>query len=225
MKQGSNFLILAVLSHLLLAAGCKSAMKEGIPERGFVSSAPAATWEQALVSGNGKYGALVFGNPIDETIILNHARLYMPLNEPLPPVNTGNHLAEIRKMIADGEYQKAADFVVALSKKDGYGAKRWTDPYIPAFNTRVSMVPDGEVKNYSRSVDFSTGVASVNWSDSKGSYQRKLFVSRADDAVVLFISGKKSEPVNCTLRLAQQPTKGFRRLEPGKDSFGGNKGI
>ena len=31
------------------------------PERGFVSSKPATNWENALVSGNGKYGALVFG--------------------------------------------------------------------------------------------------------------------------------------------------------------------
>jgi alpha-L-fucosidase 2 len=188
------------------------------PERGFVSSAPAATWEQALVSGNGKYGALVFGDPVNETIILNHARLYMPLNEPLPPVNTGAHLAEIRKMIADGEYQKAADFVVALSKKEGYGAKRWTDPYIP-----VSMEPDGEVKNYSRSVDFSTGEASVNWSDSKGSYQRRLFVSRADDAVVLSISGRKSETFNCTLKLVQQPPKGSGGWNPEKMASEGIK--
>jgi hypothetical protein len=188
----------------------------GAPTHGFVSSKPATHWEQALVSGNGKYGAMVFGQPVDETIVLNHARLFMPVHEPLPPVNTGAHLPEIRQMLAAGQYQKAADFVVALSKTEGFGGKRWTDPFIPAFNIRVIMSPSGEVKNYSRSVDFSTGVASVNWSDARSSFQRKLFVSRADDAIVLSISGKKKKLVNCVLKLAQQPAKGAGGWAPEK---------
>jgi hypothetical protein len=186
------------------------------PERGFVSLKAATHWEQALVSGNGKYGALVFGQPINETIVLNHARLFMPVNEPLTPVNTGAHLAEIRRMIADGQYKRATEYVVELSKTEGYGEKRWTDPYIPAFNIRVNMKPNGEVKDYSRSVDFSTGVASVNWSDTKGDFQRKLFVSRADDAIVLLITANKKGIVNCTLKLAQQPAKGAGGWSPEK---------
>ena len=75
---------------------------------GFVSSQAATNWEYALTSGNGKFGALVFGQPLDETIVVNHARLFMPLCEPLPPVDTASHLKEIRKMLADGEYQRAA---------------------------------------------------------------------------------------------------------------------
>jgi hypothetical protein len=186
------------------------------PERGFVSSTPATQWEQALVSGNGKYGALIYGQPFDETIILNHARLFMPVHEPLPPVNTGAHLPEIRQMLADGQYQKAADFVVALSKAEGFGGKRWTDPFIPAFNIRVIMPPSGETKNYSRSVDFSTGETSVKWTDEKGTYQRRLFVSRADDAIVLSITGKKKGKVNCTLKLVQQLAKGAGGWAPDK---------
>lgn len=161
------------------------------PERGFVSREPATDWEHAMVSGNGKFGALVFGQPLDETIILNHARLYLPLHEPLPPVNSAAHLKEIRQMLANGQYQRASDYVVELSQKENYGPKRWTDPFIPAFDIRIRMGSDGEIKDYSRSVDFSTGVASVNWSDRGGSFKRRLFVSRSDDAVVLSIAGQK----------------------------------
>jgi len=188
----------------------------GSPDRGFVSSKPATHWEQALVSGNGKYGALIYGQPVDETIILNHARLFMPVHEPLTPVNTGAHLPEIRQMLADGQYQKAADFVLELSKTEGYGGKRWTDPFIPAFNIRVIMPPSGEIKNYSRSVDFSTGETSVKWTNEKGTYQRRLFVSRADDAIVLSITGNKKGKVNCTLKLAQQPAKAAGGWAPEK---------
>ncbi|MEI6143589.1 MAG: glycoside hydrolase N-terminal domain-containing protein, partial [Mariniphaga sp.] len=209
-------IFLSALFQFFFNANAQPTSTNSFPERGFVSLKPATYWEQALGCGNGKYGALVFGQPLDETIILNHARLFMPVNEPLPPVNTGEHLTEIRQMLSDGNYQQAADFVVELSKKEGYGGKRWTDPFIPAFNIRVIMKPNGEVKDYSRSVDFSTGEASVKWRDSKDDFQRKLFVSRADDAVVLSVTGTKKGTVQCTLKLAQQPAKGAGGWNPEK---------
>jgi hypothetical protein len=186
------------------------------PERGFVSSVPATHWENALVSGNGKYGALVYGQPINETIILNHSRLYLPVYEPLTPVKSGEHLTEIRDLNSNGKYHEAALLVDNISKKQGYAEKRWTDPYIPAFNIEITMKNGGVVNNYARSVDFSTGVASVQWSDENGHFQRNLFVSRTDDVVVLSIKGSKSASVNCMLRLAQQPAKDAGGWDPEK---------
>ncbi len=178
------------------------------PDRGFVSVQPGQTWEQALISGNGRYGAMVLGQPKDEVIVLNHARLFMPLHPPLPPVDTASHLQEIRGMLAAGEYQKAADCVVGLSHKEGWGGKRWTDPFIPAFDLQVKMPTQGAVRDYARSADFSTGVAAVAWRDDRGSFQRRLFVSRPDDVVVLSITGPTASGVDCRLRLAQRPTEG-----------------
>ena len=54
----------------------KATAEAAPPERGFVSLKPGNSWEEALISGNGRHGALVYGQPIDETIVLNHARLY-----------------------------------------------------------------------------------------------------------------------------------------------------
>jgi alpha-L-fucosidase 2 len=178
-----------------------------VPERGFISSRPANRWEEALISGNGKMGAMVFGRPLEETIILNRAGLFMPLNKPLPPVDTASHLSEIRKMISDGQYQKAADYVVELSHKEGWGEKRWTDPLVPAFDLLVKMNNEGEATGYMRSLDFQTGVASVQWEQTSGKYLRRLFVSRPDNVVVLSITGPGKEKVDCELQLAQRPTK------------------
>ena len=60
---------LAVLAAVLGVAGTSFGAVSA-PQRGFVSAKPAESWEQALVSGNGKYGAMVMGQPLDETIIL-----------------------------------------------------------------------------------------------------------------------------------------------------------
>lgn len=200
----------------MLALSTKFAFAVIVPERGFVSSQPAQTWDNALVSGNGKFGALVYGQPLDETIVLNHARLFMPLHEPLPPVDTASHLQEIRQLLADGKYQAVADLVVDLSKKEGYGEKRWTDPFVPAFDMRVTVASNSPITSYSRSVDFATGVASVNWSDASGGFDRELFVSRSDDLVVLAIKGSKAGLVNCSLQLTPRALKGQGGWNPEK---------
>ena len=77
------------------------------PARGFISSQPANSWEQALISGNGRMGALVYGQTLDETIVLNHARLFMPLHPPLPPPDTASHLQELRDWMAANPRAKA----------------------------------------------------------------------------------------------------------------------
>jgi hypothetical protein len=162
-----------------------------VPGRGFISVRPAAIWEEALITGNGKMGALVMSQALDETIILSHERLFLPIHEPLPPPDTGAHLPEIRRLLKNGEYQKASDFVVDLSHKEGYGGKRWTDPFIPACDLRIGMAASGEVRDYVRSLDFETGVATVRWTDDRGTFTRRTFVSRPANAVVTLLEGPR----------------------------------
>ena len=186
------------------------------PERGFFSTSPAAKWEQALVSGNGTHGAMVFGAPGEENVIINHGLLYLPLHPPLPAPETSTILPEIRSLMADGEFQKAADRVVELADRNGYSGKHWTDPFIPACDLKVEMPPKGKVRDYGRSVDFTTGVASVSWSDERGSWSRRLFVSRKDDVIVMSIKGPEKAAVNCNLTLATRPFKGTGGWGPEK---------
>jgi alpha-L-fucosidase 2 len=108
------------------------------------------------------------GQPLDETVILSNGRLFMPWERPLAPVNTGAHLEEIRRLLAEGKYQQAADFVVELSRLEGYGTKRWTDPLISAFDLRIPMEQAGAVRGYGRTLDFTDGTAAVRWEDDRG---------------------------------------------------------
>ena len=177
-------------------------------ERGFVSGAPAPTWEHALLSGNGIMGAMVMSEPLEETIILNHAGLFRPIASPKPPVDTGSHLKEIRQMMADGQYQKAADYVVELSREEGWRGKVWTDPFVPACDIAVAMPEAGEVRSYLRGVDFSTGVAAVRWEDDRGEMNRRVFVSRADNLVVLWIKGSSKGKLDCDIKMNEHAPVG-----------------
>ena len=51
-------------------------------------------------------------------------------------------------------------------------------------------------------------MAAVNWSDSRGEFQRSVFISRADDVVVLAIKGPQPGTVDCDLQLAPRDPAG-----------------
>jgi hypothetical protein len=170
-----------------------------VPRRGFVSSRPADSWEQGLLVGNGIIGASILSRPLDETIVFSHERLFIPERPPLLPPPTGIRLFEIRRLIDRGLYGQAGRLAFEISKQDGF---MYPDPLMPAFDLRLQMEADGEIARYERSVDFAVGEASVRWADRRGSYERRMFVSRADGVAVLRVRGPGPGAVNVRLEFA-----------------------
>jgi len=168
----------------------------------FRSTTPASDWEQALISGNGSLGALVFGDPAHEILTLSHEGLFMPLCRPLPAVGTAPSLSELRALLLDGQYHVAAERVITIAQQEGYQGLHWVDPLVPGFDLKLTTPISGIPTNYTRSVDFRTGVVEVRWSDERGDWTRRLFVSRADSAAVLSIQPPAGQTIDCTLTLA-----------------------
>jgi hypothetical protein len=169
-----------------------------VPERGFISSEPAETWEQGLLSGNGTIGASVLSRPLDEIIVFSHKRMFVPERAPLLPPLTATRLFEIRRLIDRGLYDQASQLAVSLSEQKGF---RYPDPLMPAFDLRIRMNAEGSVTDYMRSTNFQTGETTVHWADGRGVFERKLFVSRADGVAVLSITGPGRGTVSCRLEL------------------------
>jgi len=182
------------------------------PERGFISSQPAETWQQGLISGNGTIGANVLSRPLDETIIFTHERLFLPKGPPVMPPLLAPRLFEIRRLIDRGLYKQATELAFNLSDQEGF---MYPDPFVPAFDLSIRMESEEEISDYMRSVDFQTGETTVHWADSRGVFERRLFVSRKDGVAVLLITGPSKE-VSCRLRLKTRepsPKLDTRKLE------------
>ena len=174
------------------------------PKQGFVSWMPAPIWEDALLSGNGTIGVMVYGKPHDETIILNHALCFLPNRMPKHALDQASRLSEIRALLAQNKFEEAAQIPVEQSMIEGFGEQHWIDPLVPFCNIKLNMQP-GNVSNYRRMVDFTTGEAKVEWQQDGQLFQRRLFVSRADSVVVLNI--QSSGKINCRLSLARYEVK------------------
>jgi alpha-L-fucosidase 2 len=209
MRIRSSTVLLSLSLAVLPWAGSATAAPEiRVPERGFVSSRSGPTWEHGLLSGNGTVGAVVMSDPLDETVIFSHERMFLPERPPMMPPHTGPRLFEIRGLIARGLYQQASQLAFDISGQESF---RYPDPFVPAFELRIRMEGAPRVTDYARSVDFETGEASVQWADERGSFARRLFVSRPDRVAVLRITGPGAGSVSCRLEL--------RSREPGHERF------
>lgn len=189
-----------ILAVLLFAGASVSAQDQNL---GFYSNRPASSWEEYLVSGNGIMGLMVAGNPYNEVQVYNHTELFLPIHEPLTPPSQGNHLAHIRRLMFEGKYAEASEFLVTLSHADGFGRKKQSDLFVPAF--QLNMRSDSlRMSHYRRSVDFRSGEVRVAWKNRRGSFERRSFVSRTDRVAVTEITGNKPFDLELDLELIKR---------------------
>ncbi len=169
---------------------------------GFRSWKPAVKWENAMLSGNGTIGLMDKGNPYEESLILNHALLFIPNEKPVIPPDMTPYLDKIKKWSIQGRFEDVAKLGVKIWKDAGYGEKKWTDPFVPAGDLNLKM-PAKDVTNYVRMVNYETAEAMVKWTDNTGMFSRKSFVSRADSIVVTQIKG--DVPFEMEIGLGKHP--------------------
>jgi len=169
----------------------------------------AESWDEAMPTGNGSVGALVFGNIEQETIVLNHDSLFFTTRKPTLP-DVSKHLPKIRELIRQSRYKEAARYYRDKVNVD-YDYQD-SDSYHPAFNVTVDMPMEAEPAELWRTVNFETGEVVVRWKVGDVDYNRKVFVSRRDNVVVMRISA--SEPGKITCKVGLLPT-GLKREELG----------
>ncbi|NNN35901.1 hypothetical protein HLK59_37180 [Streptomyces sp. S3(2020)] len=134
---------------------------------------PATRWEDGFLSGNGHHGALVFGEPNDERVVVTHHTLVRPNGAELArPPELAAELPALQDRLLAGELDAAESFT------DGRDLQ-WVQPFHPAFQIRLRGA-NGGARGHRRSVDFATGVVH---SANEGRNSR-VFVSRADDVIV-----------------------------------------
>lgn len=148
------------------------------------STTVARTWEEALVTGNGRQGALCYGDAGDLNVSLSHERLFLPKTEPLPPPETARILPDLRSLLYAGHYREAAEKVCsfATSEDPRYADLRWIDPLIGAAALAFhSLCP---VEANERAIDLTTGVVTLRGQTATGPISHDIFVSRPANVVV-----------------------------------------
>jgi hypothetical protein len=188
----------AALSARLVPARAAAAVPPQVtlPQRGIYDTSAATAWTDGFLTGNGEYGAVLYGTPTLEKVILNHHRFVLPngSRDLMPPVNSGQ-LSRARDQALSGNYSGAtATFV------NGW-TLRWTQTYHPGHELQISTPAMTTANNYARITDFRTGEVTHTWTDGSGTWLRHAFTSRADRVVVHELLPAAGQTLDATLRV------------------------
>ncbi len=157
---------------------------------------PAEFFEEALVVGNGRLGATVYGGTAEDRISLNDITLWT--GEPdLEPVNpdASRHLPEVRAAL-DREDYKAADSLVM--RIQGHESEK----YEPLGTLYIDYLGrEGSPTGYSRRLSLATATATTEYSLGGSGYRTEYFASAPDSVIVVRITSGGEGKVSARIRL------------------------
>lgn len=172
------------------------------PEHGFVCSSPAGRWEDGSIVGNGTQGALIFGNPHQEEIVLSHEELFLPIYPKHDYIHLAPHLDQINELILDNRGHEAMRLTIDLAKQKGYLKRELTDPFIGGCALIIESQPS-DCTEYARTTDFQTAESIVAWKDHGGLFHRRTFASRTRGLVATEISSPDGTHFDVSTKLAR----------------------
>lgn len=158
---------------------------------------PAKHWEEALPLGNGRLGAMVYGDPINEEIQLNEETV--SAGSPYKNYNADakEALPVIRKLIFEGKYPEAQLMAgeKILSKK-GFGM-----PYQTVGSLRLNFIGQENYTDYRRELDLDKAIATTTYRVNDVEYKREVFTSFADQLVIIRLTASKPGMLTFTTAL------------------------
>ncbi len=155
---------------------------------------PANYFEEALVIGNGKMGATVFGGVHSDKIYLNDATLWS--GEPFNANNNPEayiYVEKVREALRNEDYALADSLNHFLQ-----GA--YSQSFAPLGTIFIDFDNQKNFSNYKRELDISNAVSKVSYNVDGTTYQREYFVSYPDQIMAIKLSSSKKKSLNCTIR-------------------------
>lgn len=195
-----RLLLPGLLLGLTLFLGCG---RKGVEDENTLKlwySQPAAVWEEALPVGNGRMGAMVFGNPVNERLQLNEESIWagsrINNNNPAALAN----LKKLQSAIFENRYKEAT----SLADKSLLGTPPRVRSYQPLGDLIINYKWTGKPENYYRELDLSTGVASSSFTADGKKFSEEVFVSAPDNILVVRIKAHDGGLINAGFALSRE---------------------
>ena len=158
-------------------------------------NAPATVWEEALPIGNGRIGAMVYGNPLQEVYQLNEESIWSGYPQDWNNPKAANALPQVREAVDRGDYAKASE----LWKANAQGP--YTARYLPMANLMLDQLTRGEARNLYRELNISNALSTVSYEADGVKYRRTSFISYPDQVMVIKIAADRPQAVSLHIRL------------------------
>ncbi len=159
---------------------------------------PATNWNEALPLGNGRLGAMVFGGVNEERLQLNEDTLWSGAPHDYNHPGAFEHLAEIRKLIAEQKFAEAEK----LGNEKILGIPKGQASYQPLGDLKLIFPHHGEVTDYRRELDLRNSIARVSYQVGGVRFTREVFISYPDQVMVVRLTCDQPGGLNFDLALS-----------------------
>jgi alpha-L-fucosidase 2 len=152
---------------------------------------PAVKWVEALPVGNGRIGAMVYGDPFQEVIQLNENTVWagQPYRNDNPKAK--EVLADVRNLIFEGKYNDAQSLV----DQNFFGGPHGM-PYQTVGNLKLQFASQTPYTNYSRELDLENAIATTRYSQDNVNFETSVISSFPDQVIVVKLKADKDGSIN-----------------------------
>lgn len=150
---------------------------------------PAEKWVEALPIGNGRLGAMIFGEPKTEHLQVNEETIWTGKPHDYARKGAYLYLDTIRKLIAEGRQKEAEELAMDKFMSDPLRQKEY-QPFCDLY-LDFGAVDPAEVESYRRALDLDQALATVDFSYQGVQYHREYLASHPHQAIAVHLSADK----------------------------------
>jgi len=162
-------------------------------------SQPAKNWNEALPVGNGRLGAMVFGDVAAERLQLNEDSLWSGAPQDADNPESLKALPEIRRLLFEGKFGEAQRLAnrTLICKGEGSGHGRGARVAYGTYQTlgdlRLEFGGDtnSATTDYRRELDLSTATVRISYEHDGVRFEREVFSSYPDQVLVVRLTANK----------------------------------
>lgn len=177
---------------------------------------PATHFTQTIPLGNGHLGAMVYGNPINERIVLNENSMWSGGVENPNRADASQHLPEIQRLLKEGKNKEAQEllqeyFVSAgQGSAFGNGANAKYGCYQIFGDLLINWKENkGIISDYKRTLFLDKALAVTEWKIGEVTYKEEVLTSAPQNAIVIRLSSNKAKALNFKVLLNRKENAKF----------------
>lgn len=177
-------------------------------------SQPATQWVEALPLGNGRIGAMVFGDPAHEQFQLNEETVWggSPHNNTNPRAQEA--LPRIRQLIFEGRNMEAQELcgpAICSPRANGM-------PYQTVGSLHLDFHGIDSYNDYYRELDIENAIATTRFTAGGVTYTREAYTSFPDQLLVIRLTASQKKSISFTARYSTPYKENITRsVSPGKE--------
>ena len=161
---------------------------------------PAKNWNEALPLGNGKIGAMVFGEAEKERIQLNEDTVWSGgFIDRINP-DSYTHLEEVRRLLREGEVEEAQ--LLAKYAMTGTPQSERCYQTLGDLLLETTHLP-GEITHYRRELDLKEAVSRVSFQSGETEYTREVFISQPQNVLVIHYRASSPHALNFHVKIGR----------------------